>query len=249
GTDDSVCVCETTGAYTATEPDDCDDEDDDVHPDATEVCDGLDNDCDGQVDDGMGSAWYADYDGDGYGDPDVSESSCEGATGFVDDDSDCDDDNETVNPGADETCDGEDQDCDGEVDEEASDTLTWYADTDGDGARDDELVFSWSGSSSAFQSTVTGAIEDLVTSIRFSSVSLQVDGDEWGFVTAIDPESYDDISPSDAGSSVDFTLSFRGVVAATTEDALYTLSLNVLGDDSILLDTLDIIVVVPGTSY
>ena len=123
------------------------------------------------------------------------------------------------------------------------------ADTDGDGVADDLLVFTWTGSSSTFRDTVTNAIEDLINSIRFSKVALEVEGDEWGFVTHIEPAFYDNIEPSAGIDVLDFTLHFRGVIAATTEDQLYSLTLNVIGDDSILLDTLDIIVVVPGTSY
>jgi hypothetical protein len=123
------------------------------------------------------------------------------------------------------------------------------ADTDGDGVADDLLVFTWTGSSAAFRDTVTNAIEDLINSIRFSKVALEVEGDEWGFVTHIEPAFYDNIEPSAGIDVLDFTLHFRGVVAATTEDQLYSLTLNVIGDDNILLDTLDIIVVVPGTSY
>ena len=123
------------------------------------------------------------------------------------------------------------------------------ADTDSDGSADDLLVFTWTGSSAAFRDTITNAIEDLVNSIRFSKVELEVEGDEWGFVTHIDPLFYDNIDPSAGIDVLDFTLHFRGVVAATTEDQLYALTLNVVGDDTILLDTLDIIVVVPGTAY
>ena len=121
------------------------------------------------------------------------------------------------------------------------------ADTDGDGVADDLLVFEWSSSSAAFRSTVVDAIEDLINSIRFSRVELEVEGDEWGFVTHIDPPFYDNIEPSAGIDALDFTLNFRGVVAATSEDQLYALTLNVIGDGDILLDTLDIIVVVPGT--
>ena len=67
-------------------------------------------------------------------------------------------------------------------------------------------------------------------------------------VTEIDPESYT-IDGDIEGEVVDFTLTFRGVVAATTEDQLFALTLNVLGDGSVLLDTMDIIVVVPGNAY
>ncbi len=123
-----------------------------------------------------------------------------------------------------------------------------YADTDGDGDADDALVFTWYGSDAEFRETVVDAIEDLVSAVRFSTLSLEIDGDEWGFVTEIDPESYE-IEGEVEGEVVDFTLTFRGVVAATTEDQLFALTLNVLGDGSVLLDTMDIIIVVPGYSY
>lgn len=125
-----------------------------------------------------------------------------------------------------------------------------YADTDGDGAADDPLAFQWSGSGSAtFRTTIVDAIGDLVSSIRFERVNLDIQGDEWGFVTGVSPEYFTDIDPSGGAQEIDFTLSFRGVVAATTEDQLYRLTLTVVGDDSVLLDTKDIIVLVPGSSY
>ncbi|NOY27021.1 MAG: hypothetical protein GXP62_14215 [Oligoflexia bacterium] len=125
-----------------------------------------------------------------------------------------------------------------------------YADTDGDGLIDNPLVFEWSGGDSEFRTTVVDAIQNLINSIQFDRVELQVVGDEWGFVTSIDPEAYDNVSELGAGSTtLSFTLNFRGVVAATTEDQLFGMTLNVIGDESILLDTLDIIVVVPGTTY
>jgi hypothetical protein len=124
-----------------------------------------------------------------------------------------------------------------------------YADTDGDGVSDDPLAFRWTGSSSSFRTTITSAIEDLVSSIKFSQVSLTVDGDDWGFVTGIDPEYFEDIDPNAGAQVIDFVLTFRGVVAATTEDQLFRLTLSVIGDGTVLLDTLDIIVLVPGNAY
>ena len=123
-----------------------------------------------------------------------------------------------------------------------------YADTDGDGAADDLLVFQWTGSSAALRNTITNAIHDLVDSIRFSTVSLEVEGDDHGFITDVDPESYT-ISGSASGQVIDFTLTFRGAVAATEEDQVFLVTLNVIGDGSILLDTLDIWIRVPGSSY
>ncbi len=123
------------------------------------------------------------------------------------------------------------------------------ADLDGDGLADEEVVQTWSGSNAAFRATVVEAITQLVASVRFSRVDLSVDGDAYGFVTSIDPAYYEGLGAEDSGTILSFTLTFRGTVAATTEDQLYRLTLNVLGDSSVLLDSLDIIVRVPGTAY
>ena len=114
---------------------DCDDADPLVSPAAYEVCDGEDNDCDGVADVGAIDAptWYTDADRDGYGDPDAAVDDCEAPEGTVEDDTDCDDADGMVHPGAEEHCDGDDEDCDGEADEDAVDGATWYQDLDGDG--------------------------------------------------------------------------------------------------------------------
>ena len=100
--------------------DDCDDTELTVYLGAVEFCDGKDNDCDGEVDTdaefGVVS-WYRDADGDGYGDPLDAMEGCAGDTGYVDDGGDCDDDDVTRHPGADELCDEIDNDCDDAVDE------------------------------------------------------------------------------------------------------------------------------------
>ena len=115
--------------------DDCDDANPQSSPASYEICDGTDNDCDGTVDNDPLDAtdWYADADGDGYGDASSSTTSCDAPTGFVADFSDCDDASAAVSPGATEACDGTDNDCDGATDEaDAYDTSTWYTDADGD---------------------------------------------------------------------------------------------------------------------
>ena len=101
---------------------------------ATEVCDEIDNDCDGDVDSGASDAstFYADTDADGFGDVSSTTTSCSAPEGYVDDATDCDDGDESVNPDATETCNGTDDDCDGSVDEDAFDATTYY-DGDGDG--------------------------------------------------------------------------------------------------------------------
>ena len=114
---------------------DCDDGDAAIHPGAAESCDGVDEDCDGDIDEEAvdALAWYADVDGDGAGDPAARVDACDAPSGTVADDGDCDDSDPTILPGATETCDEVDQDCDGLVDEGATDATTWYVDADSDG--------------------------------------------------------------------------------------------------------------------
>ena len=122
--------------------DDCDDEDPDVHPDAVEACDGIDNNCDGQVDedDSQGTMWYPDDDGDGYGDSEGSTQACQMPEGYVDNADDCDDSDAGFSPDASELCDDLDNDCDGDIDEDAVDQATWYTDGDADGYGDDDAT-------------------------------------------------------------------------------------------------------------
>ena len=118
--------------YTADE--DCDDADAAVNPGAEEVCNGVDDDCDDETDEGVLLAFHADADGDGFGDPAAASEACEAPEGTVRDDTDCDDTDPDVFPDAPERCDGVDQDCDGEIDEDVQDV--WFADADGDGFGD-----------------------------------------------------------------------------------------------------------------
>ncbi len=76
-------------------------------------------------------AWYADTDQDGFGDGAVSTEACTPPDGHVADNTDCDDADDEVYPGATEVCDGDDEDCDNVVDNGA--LLTFYPDTDNDG--------------------------------------------------------------------------------------------------------------------
>lgn len=100
---------------------DCDDADETIHPGATEVCDEVDQDCDGDVDEGL---MYADADGDGYGDPDESMCLCDATPDAVGNADDCDDSDVSISPNASESWyDGVDQDC--------SDTSDYDADADG----------------------------------------------------------------------------------------------------------------------
>lgn len=99
---------------------DCNDEDALIHPEAEEICDGIDNDCDGDADSGAidPSTWYADTDQDEYGDSLVPMDACEQPVGYVADMTDCNDSDSSVYPGAEEIPDDRiDNNCDGDVDE------------------------------------------------------------------------------------------------------------------------------------
>ena len=122
--------CAPEEGYSTTR-DDCNDVDAEVSPSSTEICDGKDNDCDDDVDEGVTTTFYADGDSDGFGDPRAAEERCEGGTGWVDNGDDCNDADASVSPDAVEVCDDADQDCDGEADEGLD--ITVYTDADGDG--------------------------------------------------------------------------------------------------------------------
>ena len=111
---------------------DCDEGDATVYPGAPETCNDVDDDCDGVVDDTPVDEllWYADIDGDTFGDALLVDLACDQPSGFVADDTDCDDAVASTNPGADELCNDIDDDCDSSVDESAVDAPTWYADID-----------------------------------------------------------------------------------------------------------------------
>ena len=119
--------------YTAEQ--DCNDLDAQTNPGVEESCDGVDNNCDDEIDEGLNESWYVDVDGDGFGDPSDEVSLCWRPDGYVPTDTDCDDADPYVYPGQEEICDGVDNDCNGEIDDGATggETESWYADGDGDG--------------------------------------------------------------------------------------------------------------------
>ncbi len=95
------------------------------------------DDEDDSLDTGTASTWYQDRDADGYGDAVRSSDACIAPSGYTDSDTDCDDADASVNPGAAEVCDEVDNDCDGDTDEDdALDAASWYTDADIDGYGD-----------------------------------------------------------------------------------------------------------------
>ncbi len=178
---------------------DCNDEDPATYPGGLEVCDGIDNNCDGVADEGVQDTVFPDADGDGFGDPALGELACGPGDGFVTNDNDCDDANPDAWPGAPELCDAVDNDCDGDVDDGAG--FYAFADADGDGFGDaaagrwacegepgvsadntdcddgDAAVFPGAGEvCNAVDDDCDGTVDEGVTQTYFADV----DGDTWG---------------------------------------------------------------------
>lgn len=111
-------------------PGDCDDTNPNIHPEADELCDAIDNNCDGRTDEDLRTVtFHADNDGDGFGDPAWEVEICPDAAtpGLVRNATDCDDADAQRFPGASEICDGKDNDCDDAiVGEDDADADGWF---------------------------------------------------------------------------------------------------------------------------
>ncbi|MFM7199853.1 MAG: MopE-related protein [Myxococcota bacterium] len=119
---------------------DCDDTSSAIRPGALELCNGIDDDCDGAFDDGYAQrTYFRDMDEDGYGNHSLPLSACAPPDGYVERGDDCNDADAKIYPDADEQCDALDNDCDGKYDEEV--TTLYYLDTDGDGFGVNDVTF------------------------------------------------------------------------------------------------------------
>ena len=96
---------------------DCDDTKALIYPGASESCDDVDNDCNGEIDDGLLIDYYPDVDADGYGDASSPIASCDPQPEWITVGQDCDDSNPYIHPEATELCDSVDNDCNGTVDD------------------------------------------------------------------------------------------------------------------------------------
>ena len=99
---------------------DCDDSKKEVNPDAAEVCNSIDDNCDGQSDEGLEPGlYYKDEDGDGFAATGAkAEFTCKDQEGFVAVRKDCAPKDPKINPDAKEVKNGKDDNCNGEIDEE-----------------------------------------------------------------------------------------------------------------------------------
>ena len=143
---------------------DCDDSDAAIHPDADEICDEVDNDCDGEIDERPETpTLFRDQDGDGYGDPDGPLMDCEdSASGYVANSQDCNDNSAEVAPDKSESClTPFDDNCDGSVlERDAEGCWTWYYDEDGDAWGTDAGSVCDCAPSAPYTSSVTDDCDD-----------------------------------------------------------------------------------------
>jgi hypothetical protein len=192
---------------------DCDDSSDQALPGGVEICDGLDNDCNGDTDDADAgvdpstfSDWYEDGDGDGYGVGEVTQA-CDGGTATATLDGDCDDTDAAVSPGETEICnDGIDDDCDELVDadddslDEAS-GYTYYPDLDEDGyGSDADVIRSCTELTDLL--TVGGDCDDDDAEINPDAVDICDDG--------VDNDCNGRADPGCPRDAEDAEVSFRG---------------------------------------
>lgn len=181
------CICpnHSIEAPLGNFPKDCDDTHASVYPGKQEFCDGLDNDCNGEIDNGLVMFYvYPDDDGDGYGAPNSAEENCKLKKGYVTNDQDCNDEDPSAFPGADETgecsedeptdlnCDGAQGSDDNDSDESPAcndcndedsrqhpdaDEVCDNIDNDCDGNTDEDILFYVDEDGDGFGSTTSKA--------------------------------------------------------------------------------------------
>lgn len=128
----SLSACSLPAGY-VTNSLDCNDANANINPNKPEICNTVDDDCDGLTNEGITFIlYYLDNDGDGFGNPNISLSACSPPAGYVTNNQDCNDSNALIKPGVTEVCNLVDDNCNGSINEGLV-FLNYYVDTDLDG--------------------------------------------------------------------------------------------------------------------
>jgi hypothetical protein len=183
----SVLGCLSLPGYVLNDTD-CNDGSASTNPNGVEVCDGLDNNCNGLFDEGVLITFYRDQDFDGYGVNDDTVLACSSVAGYVPLGGDCNDSNPTINPGVSEICNAIDDDCDGVVDN-GFPYLNWYVDVDNDGFGVTSTLVSFCQAPGSQWVNLDGDCNDNNTAIRPNAVEVcdGIDNNCNGLIDGNDP--------------------------------------------------------------
>ena len=118
---------------------------------------------------------------------------------------------------------------------------------DADGLVNDPLVFTWSGSSATFRSTIVDAIEGMLDNVTFSNVTAVVTGNTYGLTTIVSPPVYTNVTVGSTPVSLGFDVEITGSVPASTVDQSFPMTLEIYGDGTTLLGTEDLTFIVPAS--
>ncbi|MBX7051789.1 MAG: T9SS type A sorting domain-containing protein [Flavobacteriales bacterium] len=127
----TAVACTAPSGYVANSTD-CNDALGTVNPGSAETCNSVDDDCDSNIDEGVLLTYYEDSDNDGYGNIAVTTLACSAPSGFVSNNTDCNDNDNNVFPGAPEACNSIDDNCDTAIDNGVT-SQNYYVDADNDG--------------------------------------------------------------------------------------------------------------------
>ena len=176
---------------------DCLDTNPAVNPGATEVCNSIDDNCDGQIDEGVLIAYYADADADGFG-AGAALNACTQPAGYVLVNTDCNDSNAAINPAAIEVCNTVDDNCDGQINEGFGPLTTYYGDADGDGYGIGEITLQGNSTVSLLNNTIvivgsngSGIGGQLTGSTSYIVPTTGTYTFDWHYVTSDWSPSYD----------------------------------------------------------